>query len=74
MINIDEREEAKVWLVIDATNQAIKESGKQGIPEGHLYAMVMDIMSLETFNSIINLLVEAGKVIRVGHLLTATMN
>ena len=68
------KKEATVWMVIDATNTAIKEAGKQGIPSGHLYAMVMDIMNLETFNSIIDLLIKSGKVTKTGYLLTATTN
>ena len=69
-----DKKEAKVWLVIDATNEAIKEAGKDGIPEGHLYSAVCDMMSLETFSSIINLLIKSGKVTKTGYLLTATTN
>lgn len=43
------------------------------VPAGHLYAQVMGHLSLETFESIIGILVGAGLVTRAGsHMLTWT--
>jgi hypothetical protein len=47
-------------MVIKALSEAIREAGK--IPQGHLYAMVMDHMSLHLFEGAVRLLVRAGLV------------
>jgi hypothetical protein len=58
--------------LINAT-QAIHEAilSLKEVPAGHLYARVMTHMDLATFDRIINLLVEAGRVKKEGHLLIA---
>ena len=66
-----DKKEATVLLVIDAINDAIKEAGASGIPAGHLYATVCGHMTLDTFNGIISILKEAGKVKESNYLLTA---
>lgn len=48
------------------------EECPEGVPEGTLYAMLMTIgCSLERFNTIVNIMVSAGKVKKQGHLLLA---
>jgi len=54
--------------VIMAVYEAIRDLG--GIPEGHLYAMVMGHMELETFNWIISTLDNMGRIRRSNHFLT----
>ncbi len=65
-----DKKTAAFWLVVGAIDDAIKEAGEKGIPEGHLYAMLMDKMSLEFFTGIIKLLVKVGKIKNKNHLLT----
>ena len=52
--------------------EAIIEAGEQGIPSGHLYAMCMGKMSLETYNHIIGTLTQGNLITDKGHLLRAT--
>ena len=66
-----DKKTAAMWLTVDATYDAIKEAGQNGIPAGHLYAVMCGHIHLENFNLIINLLKKAGKVKESGHLLTA---
>jgi hypothetical protein len=42
----------------------------QGMPEGHLYAMLMGHMNLNTFQQIMSLLVKTGKISISGHYIT----
>lgn len=51
--------------------EAITAAGDYGIPSGHLYANLMGIMSIDTYNYFINYLVRAGKITDKGHLLKA---
>ena len=53
-----------VCEVAAALGEAIAEAGPEGIPAGHLYGMLCDVMSLEHFNGLIALLVKAGTVTR----------
>lgn len=55
--------------VCNAVYEAIEASGEQGIPSGHLYAMLMDKMRLQTYLSIIALLQKSGKITNKGHVL-----
>ena len=52
----------------EALGEAIKGLGS--VPSGHLFAHVMGVMSLETYEKIINLLISAGHVKKSGHVLT----
>jgi len=61
----------KTLAVIEAIHQAIKESGTDGIPSGHLYVALMEKMSLHTYQTIIDILCDAGKIKNTGHLLTS---
>lgn len=46
--------------VLKAVTEAIKGTGKQGLPNGHLYAQVMGSVSLDAYNSIIAMIKKAG--------------
>ncbi|MCK5346979.1 MAG: hypothetical protein KAR20_26400 [Candidatus Heimdallarchaeota archaeon] len=56
----------EVILIID---DAIKEAGEFGIPNGHLFAMVMGVMSLELYQQIIAGMVDAGAITNKNNLL-----
>lgn len=56
----------EVILIID---DAIKEAGEFGIPSGHLYAMVMGVMSLNLYQQIIAGMVDAGAITNKNNLL-----
>jgi hypothetical protein len=58
-------------LVLDTVNQAIKNAGQHGIPSGHLYSMLMEYMSLHTYQAMINVLVQSKQITNKGHLLTS---
>ncbi len=59
-------------MIIDLVHSAVKETGVNGIPSGHLYAMLMGYISVETYQIIINYLVQAKKITNVSHLLKST--
>lgn len=61
-------EVSKALLVTSAVAAVIMELGE--IPSGHLYARLMDKMSLEVYNKVIGLLKGAKLVQEKGHLLT----
>lgn len=65
------KKEGALLLLADALLGAVKEAGDQGIPSGHLYAMLCGKMSLELYQSIIDVLTEAGRITNKGHLLKA---
>jgi len=54
--------------IIHAISESIRELGS--IPSGHLYAQVMGHLSLEEYNAIIKILVNAGLVKESNHVLT----
>jgi len=52
--------------------EAVEASGAQGVPEGHLYAMMMPMgCNLDQFQKLISLVIGTGKVKKRGHLLLA---
>uniref|UniRef100_A0A6H1ZBW0 Uncharacterized protein n=2 Tax=viral metagenome TaxID=1070528 RepID=A0A6H1ZBW0_9ZZZZ len=55
--------------LVDLINDCIEIAGDHGIPSGHLYAMLMGSMDLETYNSIIDDLKVAGTVTESNYLL-----
>lgn len=55
MENAKEKVQAAIELA-RAVVDVIKGAGEEGIPSGHLYAMVCGKLSLETYNSLIDLL------------------
>ena len=65
------KNEAIMWKVIGDILDAIKDAGDSGIPEGHLYATLMQFMSLDTFNGILAILEKGGKITRKYHLIKA---
>lgn len=58
-----------VLQVVMIVRDAIKEAGDQGLASGHLYAVLMGKMSLETYTSIIETLKASGMVRESGHVL-----
>lgn len=64
-----DRQEAAAWVLVGAIRDAIREAGEEGIPSGHLYAMIMDKVSLESYNSVIDLLKRTGMISECNHLL-----
>lgn len=58
----------KVERVLDTFVDVIA-SAPEGVPDGHLYAMVMDKINLSTYQSIIALLVRQGRITNSNHLL-----
>jgi hypothetical protein len=71
LLDLPSSQEAAALAVAKAVAEAIRELGS--VPAGHLYAVLMARMSLETFEKIVGALVGAGLVRRDGsHLLTWT--
>ena len=66
-------EQIKAFLaLLETIREMIEASGPQGIPAGHLYAMLMPHnVSLAVFEKCVGILVEAGRVTRKSHLLRA---
>ena len=62
----------RVKPVLDAIQEIITRAGSQGIPSGHLYAMLMGYMDLDTYQNVIALMVRAGGVTLQNHVLRAT--
>lgn len=60
----------RVKPVLDMFHEIIA-SKPDGIPSGHLYAMVMGRIDLEDYNWIINTMVKAGGITNTNHLLKA---
>lgn len=59
--------------VLSAMLETIQEMGKDGLPEGPLYAALMGKgCSLNQFNSLVGILVKAGRVRKDGNFLYAT--
>jgi len=55
--------------VLDILYSSIQEAGTQGVPSGHLYAMLMGKLSLNQYEQLISVLVKSGKVTNQHHLL-----
>jgi hypothetical protein len=62
----------RVKPVLDAVQAIIKKAGPQGLPSGHLYAMLMGYMDLESYQSMIDIMVQAGGITLNNHVLRAT--
>jgi hypothetical protein len=56
-----------VQRVAEAIIETVNEC-PQGAPAGPMYAAMMQFMSLDTFEQMMRLLVEAGRVRKQGHL------
>ncbi len=61
--------------LINTVYEAIKAAGPTGIPDGHLYAMLMGIFgsrwTIGFHNQVVSLLVDAGKITNKNHNLVA---
>ena len=62
----------RVKPVLDAVQEIVEKAGPQGIPSGHLYAMLMGYMDLDTYQTMIGVMVKAGGVTLNNHVLRAT--
>lgn len=65
----------EIKTVIELLNtivDVVKASGEHGAPGGVLYASLMSAMSLDQFELSMSVLVQAGKVKKVGHVYFAT--
>lgn len=62
----------RVKPVLDAVQEIVQRAGPKGIPSGHLYAMLMGYMDLNTYQSMINIMVQAGGITLENHVLRAT--
>lgn len=68
-MNATEEQRVKAALnAAMAVADCIKELGQ--VPSGHLYARLMDKMSLESYEALIGILIKAKLVSRQNHLLT----
>ena len=67
---MDEKTKVNLRLA-ELLEEAIKESGEKGIPSGHLYNMLMQSVSLEDYQALIEILKKAGKIKESDYLLTA---
>lgn len=56
--------------VVDALAEALAAFGERGVPSGELYAMLMDLLSLDSYQSLIKRFKDVGLVIEVNHVLT----
>lgn len=59
----------RVKPILDAVQDIIEAAGPSGIPSGHLYAMLMGHMDLQTYQSMVGLMVRAGGVTQTNHVL-----
>jgi len=59
----------KAIQITEAIREAIKDAGQDGIPSGHLYAMLMGFMSLHTYQAVIDILVKTKQITNNSHLL-----
>ena len=64
-------ERAAAWLLIDTIYGCIKIAGKAGIPSGHLYAMLMGKVNIETYQLVIHALTVTNKISQDGYVLRA---
>lgn len=58
--------------ILDAVQEIIAAKGDRGLPSGHLYAMLMEHMDLDTYQKMIELMVRTGSVTLKNHVLHAT--
>lgn len=62
---------AVLLAITEIILDAITEAGTHGIPSGHLYAALMGHMNIDTYNTIIDALINTGKIKQSNYLLTA---
>jgi hypothetical protein len=68
----EQQQVAAILRLIQSIADAIQEAGDRGIPSGHLYAMLMHKVSLQTYEYAIGILKDAGAVTEQFHLLRWT--
>lgn len=70
----EQRQQASqaMGLVLEAIEDAVKAAGPFGAPGGHLYAGLMGMMSLDTFQQIMSAMVKSGRVRQVGQCYVST--
>jgi hypothetical protein len=66
---MNERQRLAFRLIAEAFEEAIGAAGSQGIPSGHLYAMVMGKTDLATYEAIIGSLKATGRIVERNHVL-----
>lgn len=59
-----------IYETCKAIYDTIAEAGEEGIPSGHLYAMLCGKMSLDVYNNLIGTLKRVGMVEEKFHVLT----
>lgn len=59
--------------VVNAIHDIIVAAGVQGIPSGHLYAMLMNYMALDTYQNVIALMMKTCGVTLKNHVLHAAL-
>ena len=59
-----------IFETCKAIYDTIAEAGEEGIPSGHLYAMLTGIMSLDVYNNLIDTLKRTGMITEKFHVLT----
>ena len=55
--------------IMDTVIDCVKLGGDMGVPSGHVYAALMGTMSIETYERMIGLLIEAKRIKRSNHVL-----
>jgi uncharacterized protein YutE (UPF0331/DUF86 family) len=60
-------------LASRALYEAIEGFGDEGVPSGCLYAIAMETMPLQTYQSLIGILKEAGLITESNHILRKAM-
>src|SRR5687767_4574725 len=63
---------AVLYIVLGGIEQATKESPLKGIPNGHLFAMLMDMFDIDQWQKIIHMIKDQGYVTETNHLLQIT--
>lgn len=61
----------RIRPVLELVHTLIEASGPEGIPSGHLYAALMGFMDLETYQSLIDLMIKSGGITLNNHVLRA---
>lgn len=69
----DTQKADKVNDVVDAIHDIIVAAGVQRIPSGHLYAMLMSYMALDTYQNVIALMMKTRGVTLKNHVLHAAL-
>jgi hypothetical protein len=57
--------------IANVIEAAVAEAGPMGLPNGPIYATMMDIISLDVYNAIVRELVKAGRIDKQGDSLVA---